>query len=132
MPSPACRIFKRYLRILFLLYSSIFFSCFLDESVNSTFITKLLCYTFERICFFFSCFYFLPLIHCIVDVLEFIRVFFKKYILEKSCATPTSRRLSLVKQFRMVSGWLAFHEEEAYKAWNQAVKGEHFDTIKPM
>ncbi len=37
-----------------------------------------------------------------------------------------------LKQFRMVTGWLAFHEEEAYKAWNQAVKGEHFDKIKPM
>ena len=36
------------------------------------------------------------------------------------------------KQFKMIMGWLAFHEEEAYKAWNQAVKGEHFDKIKPM
>lgn len=36
------------------------------------------------------------------------------------------------KQFKMITGWLAFHEEEAYKAWNQAVKGEHFDKIKPM
>ena len=25
-----------------------------------------------------------------------------------------------------------FHEEEAYKAWNHAVKGEHFDKIAPM
>lgn len=38
----------------------------------------------------------------------------------------------LQKQFKMITGWLAFHEEEAYKAWNQAVKGEHFDKIKPM
>lgn len=36
------------------------------------------------------------------------------------------------KQFKMITGWLAFHEEEAYKALNQAVKGEHFDKIKPM
>ena len=25
-----------------------------------------------------------------------------------------------------------YHEEEAYKAWNLAVKGEHFDKIAPM
>ena len=36
------------------------------------------------------------------------------------------------KQFKMVVGWLAFHEEEAYKAWNLAVRGEHFDKIAPM
>lgn len=33
------------------------------------------------------------------------------------------------KQRRMVSGWLAFHEEEAYAAWNKAVRHEHFDKI---
>ena len=31
-----------------------------------------------------------------------------------------------------VTGWLAFHEEEAYRAWNHAVRGEHFDKIPPM
>ena len=36
------------------------------------------------------------------------------------------------KQLKIVTGWLAFHEEEAYKAWNLAVKGEHFDKIAPM
>jgi hypothetical protein len=36
------------------------------------------------------------------------------------------------KQMKMVVGWLAFHEEEAYKAWNLAVKGEHFEKIPPM
>ena len=36
------------------------------------------------------------------------------------------------KQLRMVIGWLAFHEEEAYKAWNLAVRGEHFEKIPPM
>ena len=36
------------------------------------------------------------------------------------------------KQFKILTGWLAFHEEEAYKAWNHAVKGEHFDKIPPM
>lgn len=36
------------------------------------------------------------------------------------------------KQFRMLVGWLALHEEEAYAAWNKAVRGEHFDKIKPL
>ena len=36
------------------------------------------------------------------------------------------------KQLKIVTGWLAFHEEEAYRAWNFAVKGEHFDKIPPM
>ena len=36
------------------------------------------------------------------------------------------------KQLKMVTGWLAFHEEEAYAAWNLAVRGEHFNKIKPM
>ena len=33
------------------------------------------------------------------------------------------------KQFRMLVGWLALHEE-AYAAWNKAVRGEHFDKIE--
>lgn len=36
------------------------------------------------------------------------------------------------RQLRMVVGWLAYHEEEAYAAWNQAVQGEHFSKIPPM
>ncbi len=36
------------------------------------------------------------------------------------------------RQLRMVVGWLAYHEEEAYAAWNQAVQGEHFQKIPPM
>ena len=36
------------------------------------------------------------------------------------------------KQLKIVTGWLAFHEEEAYAAWNLAVKGEHFNKIPPM
>lgn len=36
------------------------------------------------------------------------------------------------KQYRMIQGWLAFHEEEAYAAWNKAVRGEHFDKIDPF
>jgi len=33
------------------------------------------------------------------------------------------------KQFRMVSGWLAAHEDEAYAAWNRAVRGLDFGRI---
>jgi hypothetical protein len=36
------------------------------------------------------------------------------------------------KQLKIIIGWLAYHEEEAYKAWNLAVKGEHFEKIPPM
>ncbi len=36
------------------------------------------------------------------------------------------------KQLKMIIGWLALHEEDVYKAWNQAVRGEHFDKIKPL
>lgn len=36
------------------------------------------------------------------------------------------------KQYKMVVGWLALHEEESYRAWNKAVKGEHFDKIEPL
>ena len=36
------------------------------------------------------------------------------------------------KQYKMLVGWLALHEEEAYAAWNKAVRGEHFDKIAPM
>ena len=37
-----------------------------------------------------------------------------------------------VKQLKMVVGWLALHEEEAYAAWNLAVSGEHFEKIPPL
>ena len=37
-----------------------------------------------------------------------------------------------VRQLKMVIGWLALHEEEVYKAWNSAVKGEAFSSIAPL
>ena len=37
-----------------------------------------------------------------------------------------------VKQLKMVVGWLALYEEEAYAAWNKAVRGESFEKIKPL
>lgn len=36
------------------------------------------------------------------------------------------------RQYKMVVGWLALREDEVYEAWNKAVKGEHFDKIKPL
>ena len=36
------------------------------------------------------------------------------------------------KQLKIVVGWLSYHEEEVYMAWNHAVQGEHFDKIPPM
>lgn len=36
------------------------------------------------------------------------------------------------KQLKIIIGWLAIHEEEVYKAWNNAVRGEHFDKINPL
>ncbi len=37
-----------------------------------------------------------------------------------------------VKQLKMVVGWLALHEEEVYKAWNNAIRGVPFSKIKPL
>ena len=36
------------------------------------------------------------------------------------------------RQLKMVTGWLALHEEEVYAAWNLAVSGEHFEKISPL
>lgn len=33
------------------------------------------------------------------------------------------------KQMKAVVSWLGLHEEEAYRAWNLAVQGKHFDKI---
>ena len=34
------------------------------------------------------------------------------------------------RQFKILVGWLAFREEEVYKAWYKAVKSEHFDKVR--
>ena len=36
------------------------------------------------------------------------------------------------KQFKIITGWLAYNEEKVYKAWNLAVRGKHFKKIPPM
>ena len=37
-----------------------------------------------------------------------------------------------VKQLRMVQAWAAIHEDELYKAWNNAVRNMPFDRIEPL
>ncbi len=37
-----------------------------------------------------------------------------------------------VKQLKIINAWLAIHEDELYKAWNNAVRGLHFDKIEPL
>ncbi|MBQ7971071.1 MAG: DUF4160 domain-containing protein [Clostridia bacterium] len=36
------------------------------------------------------------------------------------------------KQFKLVQAWAAIHEDELYKAWNNAVRSEPFDKIQPL
>ncbi len=37
-----------------------------------------------------------------------------------------------VKQYRMLAGWMAIHEDELYQAWNQAVRNIPFEKIQPL
>ena len=37
-----------------------------------------------------------------------------------------------LRQPRVVAGWLALHEDEAYDAWNKAVAGTSFGKIDPL
>lgn len=36
------------------------------------------------------------------------------------------------KQMRILSAWLAIHEDELYAAWNRAVRGEAPGKIQPL
>lgn len=36
------------------------------------------------------------------------------------------------KQFKILVGWLALREEEVYRAWNRAVRCEHFEKVRPL
>ncbi len=36
------------------------------------------------------------------------------------------------KQYKILVGWMLYHEEELYRAWNQAIQGQHFDKINPL
>lgn len=37
-----------------------------------------------------------------------------------------------VKKLKLLQAWIILHEEELYKAWNNAVRGLPFDDIKPL
>lgn len=37
-----------------------------------------------------------------------------------------------LKQYRMISGWMALHENELYAAWNNAVREKPFSKIEPL
>ena len=37
-----------------------------------------------------------------------------------------------IRQYRILSGWMALHEEELYAAWNNAVRSLPFDRIEPL
>lgn len=37
-----------------------------------------------------------------------------------------------LKQYRMISGWMALHEDELYAAWNNAVREKPFSKIEPL
>jgi hypothetical protein len=37
-----------------------------------------------------------------------------------------------VKQLKILNAWLIIHEDELYKAWNNAVRGLKFDKIEPL
>jgi len=36
------------------------------------------------------------------------------------------------KQYRIVDGWLSLREDDVYRAWNQAVRGEQFSKVDPL
>lgn len=37
-----------------------------------------------------------------------------------------------IKQLRIVQGWAALHEDELYRAWNNAVRNLPIDKIEPL
>lgn len=36
------------------------------------------------------------------------------------------------KKLKLVQAWMILHEDELYKAWNNAVQGIPFEEIKPL
>lgn len=36
------------------------------------------------------------------------------------------------KQMKLLTAWLLIHEDELYAAWNNAVRGLHFEKIMPL
>ena len=37
-----------------------------------------------------------------------------------------------IKQYRILVGWMALHEDELYSAWNKAVRNIPFEKIDPI
>lgn len=37
-----------------------------------------------------------------------------------------------MKQYKLIQAWLVLHEEELYRAWNNAVAGKPLDRIDPL
>lgn len=37
-----------------------------------------------------------------------------------------------IKKLKLLQAWMILHEEELYIAWNNAVKGTPFGSIKPL
>ena len=37
-----------------------------------------------------------------------------------------------VKKYKLLQAWIILHEDELYKAWNNAVRGIPFENIKPL
>ena len=37
-----------------------------------------------------------------------------------------------LKKLRLIQAWLILHEDELYVAWNNAVKGQEFNSIEPL
>ena len=37
-----------------------------------------------------------------------------------------------IKKLKLLQAWMILHEEELYDAWNKAVQGIPFDSIKPL
>lgn len=37
-----------------------------------------------------------------------------------------------IRQYRLLNGWLALHEDELYEAWNRAVRKETISKIEPL
>jgi hypothetical protein len=37
-----------------------------------------------------------------------------------------------LKKLKLIQAWLILHEDELYVAWNNAVKGQEFNSIEPL
>ena len=54
------------------------------------------------------------------------------YLLQPRAPWRTVRRKASRKKHRIVSGWIALHEEELYLQWNNAVRNKPLTKIEPL